>query len=517
MRQLRLSLRYKFVFTLVVFTLLVAVPLGVLSLTRFSDELERQFNLRWETTAKNLTNFFLGYSDLLRNLPQEQRVAYCRKALSDAAPELLLIYVAVGGKPICLEYSTEAAFNHEIQERFFFAKPQLGLHWQRHRLPHGLEILGFSYAELAIKTDVVLDSKGVLRQSQIETYSGLQLGISLAPLQAQIRRETTMIALIVLGYVLLGLFIAFAFYKMILGPVEGLAAALKRFRRDPLARASVRSGDELETLADEFNQMADAIAERKKELEQINAELIKANRAKSDFLAVMSHELKTPLHAIRGYAQLLLEGVDGSVTPAQREDLQNILNSGDHLLQLIENILKFSKLEAGEDRPYFEATDVAVVAEDAVKSVSALARAKNLMIESEVESCIICADSTKLKQILLNLLSNSIKYTETGKIAVTGKIQESEYLLTVSDTGPGIPPQERERIFEPFMQLDGSSTRESQGVGLGLAIVKKYAEMHRGRVWVESNGGGGSLFCVALPLEFDFDSTEEADHAHSHR
>jgi signal transduction histidine kinase len=481
--------------------------------------MNRQFALRWDTAAKNLTNFFLSYSDQLLNLPQEQRVIHCRKAISDAAPELLLLYVAVGGEPICLEYSSEAASNHELQERFFFTEPQLGLHWQRFRLQNGLEILSFSYAELTSKNEVFIDSRGVIHRNSIETYSGLQLGISTALLQAQIRREMTMIALIVLGYVLLGLVIAFTFYKMILGPVEGLAAALKRFKRDPGARASVRSGDELETLAQEFNQMADVIAERKKELEEINVALRKANRAKSDFLAVMSHELKTPLHAIRGYSQLLLEGVDGPITAAQHEDLQNILNSGDHLLELIDNILKFSKIEAGEDRPYFEAADLSVIAEETIKSVSALARHKNLLIESDVESCVLHADSTKLKQILLNLLSNAIKYTERGKIAVVGRVHNHEYILTVSDTGLGIPAHERARIFEPFTQLDGSSTRESQGVGLGLAIVKKYVEMHHGRVWVESDLGQGSRFSVAFPLEpqLDSDSLEEVRHARSHR
>lgn len=517
MRPLRLSLRYKFVFTLVGFTLLVALPLGWLSLMRFSEEMERQFTLRWDTTAKNLTNFFLVYGNLLLTLSKEERAAYCRKAINDAAPELLLIYVAVRGEPVCLEYSSEAVSDHDLQERFFFTEPQFGERWERFRLRDGLEILSFSYAEPVLKTDVVIDSQGVLRQMPIRTYSGLQLGISTALLQVQIRREMANITLIVLGYVLLGLIIAFAFYKMILGPVESLAEALKRFKRDPSARAAVRSGDELETLAQEFNQMADVIAERKRELEEMNLALSKANRAKSDFLAVMSHELKTPLHAIRGYSQLLLEGVDGPLTPAQREDLQNILNSGDHLLELIENILKFSKIEAGEDRPYFEATDISVIAEEAVKSVSALARKKNLVLEAHVEPAVLYADSTKLKQILLNLLSNAIKYTERGRITVSGEIHENEYLLTVSDTGPGIPSHERERIFEPFTQLDGSSTREAHGVGLGLAIVKKYVEMHRGRVWVESKLGQGSRFSVALPLELSADSLEEVRHAHSHR
>lgn len=515
MRRLRLSLRYKFVFTLVGFTLLVAVPLGVLLLARFSDELESQLRLRWETTAKGWLAAFEASSGDLSQLTTEQRTALCREFLSDQ-PELLVLHVTVAGEHLCLVHSEAATANSELQALFFFKEPPPpGLHWQKQRLARGPDLVNLRLVKPVLKIGVVVDATGV-RRRQVETFSSLQLGINTVSVEAQIRRETTMIALIVLGYVLLGLLIAFIFYKMILGPVEGLAAALKLFKRDPSARARVTSGDELETLAYEFNQMADAIAERKCELERINAELSKANHAKSDFLAVMSHELKTPLHAIRGYSQLLLEGIDGPLTQAQREDLQNILNSGDHLLQLIDNILRFSKLEASEDRPYFEATDAAIIAEEAIKSVSALARAKRLILETSVASCTLWADATKLKQILLNLLSNAIKYTPTGKISVQGKIQENEYLFIVADTGPGIPPHERARVFEPFTQLDSSNTRESHGVGLGLAIVKKYTEMNQGRVWVESEVGRGSTFFVALPLEMDLGKVEEVHHAHSH-
>ncbi|MFN4219238.1 MAG: sensor histidine kinase, partial [Candidatus Bipolaricaulia bacterium] len=346
----------------------------------------------------------------------------------------------------------------------------------------------------------------------------IRVGIDLAPIQGQIRRQAVLIVLVVSGYVLLGVLIAFAFYKMILGPAETLTSALQRFKKDPSTRAHVSTGDELETLAQEFNAMADAIEERKRQLEQMNTELMRANRAKSDFLAMMSHELKTPLHAIRGYSQLLLEGVDGPLTPAQREDLENILNSGDHLLQLIDNILRFSKIEASEDRPYFEAVEAATVGEEAVKAVSALARGKNLELSYHIEPCTLITDGTKLKQALINLLSNAIKYTPTGRVTLTGAARDTEYQFSVADTGIGIPEHARARIFEPFTQLDNSSTRESQGVGLGLAIVKRYVEMLGGKVLLESEVGRGSVFSIVLPLEPALGSEKkEVSHAHPHR
>jgi len=502
--MMRLSLRYKFVFTLLAFTLLVAVPLGILAITRFSDLLESQVRVRWETTTKLVGPFIF----------QRAYPAWCKETLYGSQDEgLLYLKLIVTGEDICSEHLSE--ISAEVQRQLEATPMNQGLPAKRDVLVQrvlplrGTAFLHLTYIEPVTKVQYKIefyeDSSGQIHQREIRqeipTFSALHLGISLASVQALVRREATMMALVVGGYSILALIIAFMFYKMILGPAETLAHALQRFKRDPSARAHIATGDELEMLAHEFNALADTIEERNCRLEQINAELVKANRAKSDFLAMMSHELKTPLHAIRGYSQLLLEGVDGPLTPAQREDLENILKSGDHLLELIDNILRFSKLEASEDRPYFEAVETATIGEEAIKAVSALARGKGLELNSHVEPCTIIADGTKIKQALINLLSNAIKYTPAGHVKLSGMARETEYIFSVADTGIGIPEHERTRIFEPFTQLDSSNTREFQGVGLGLAIVKKYVEMHGGRVLVESEVGHGSTFSIVLPLE----------------
>lgn len=499
--MIRLGLRYKFIFTLLGFTLLVAVPLGILAIIRFSDLLESQVRVRWETIVK-----LLGPVVSQRAYPH-----WCQEVLQGYSGEgVIYVRVITAGQNVCISQMED--LSPEVQERLTLSPPAKRDVLVQKVLPlRGVAFLNVSYVEPVMKVEYRLepyeDSTGQIQwreiRREVPTLSALQLGISLSHVQALVQREVAFIVSIVSGYILIAILIAFVFYKMILGPAESLSKTLQRFKRDPSARAHIATGDELEMLATEFNAMADAIVERNRRLEQINAELIKANRAKSDFLAMMSHELKTPLHAIRGYSQLLLEGVDGPLTQAQREDLENILKSGDHLLELIDNILRFSKLEASEDRPYFEAVETSTIGEEAIKAVSALARGKGLELSYHVEPCTLIADGTKIKQALINLLSNAIKYTPVGRVELSGTARENEYIFSVSDTGIGIPEHDRARIFEPFTQLDSSNTREFQGVGLGLAIVKQYVEMHGGRVLVESEVGRGSTFSIVLPLELE--------------
>lgn len=485
----RLGLRYKFIFTLVGFTLVIAIPFGVLSVVRFTDELESQFRIKWKATTE-------AWAD---QLSRELRSGFtlgasCNWWFSKWSSEEVVYMRVILGAPAKLDCTVYSRLSDVARAHFLLDKSEnLLTPDQTVRFQRGPDFLDLTYATWV--------RVHLPEEREVRVPAHVRLGIHLGNIQAQVRREATMVTLVVSGYIILGVLIAFAFSKMILGPAESLAQALKRFKHDPSTRASITTGDELEALAQEFNSMADAIEERKHQLEEINAQLVKANRAKSDFLAMMSHELKTPLHAIRGYSQLLLEGVDGPLTQAQREDLENILNAGDHLLQLIDNILRFSKLEASEDQPYFEAVEASVIAEEALRAVSALARGKDLALSYHAEPCTLIADGTKLKQALINLLSNAIKYTPAGQIVLSGTVQDTEYWFSVSDTGRGIPKEFHGRIFEPFTQLDSSNTRESQGVGLGLAIVKKYVEMHGGRVLVESEVGRGSVFSLALPLE----------------
>jgi signal transduction histidine kinase len=351
---IRLGLRYKFIFTLLGFTLIVAVPLGALAIMRFSDELKSQLRVKWETTVKIWSEQLSRESE--RGLLLGESCSWWGRQWSS---EVFYMRVTWESESTQIPNPERRIERIECEYKNPKLTPLIVKHFNQLSAPiepgQLYSSFGPGFLDIIYATPLRLRPAPTL--NLVEGQALIRLGIDLAPIQAHVRRQATLIILVVIGYVVLGILIAFMFYKMILGPAESLTKALQRFKLDPSARAHIATGDELEMLAHEFNAMADALSERNRRLEQMNADLVKANRAKSDFLAMMSHELKTPLHAIRGYSQLLLEGVDGPLTPAQREDLENILNAGDHLLELIDNILRFSKLEASEDRPYFEAVE----------------------------------------------------------------------------------------------------------------------------------------------------------------
>ena len=486
----RFSLKYKFILPLVAFTVIVALSFGMISIKRLSSELEAQVVQNGLDLADKLVEKFAFVAAL--ESPTLQLLAYLenlRFLQENLSNDVLYFQVVLNGQ----NYSFGRVKSPPVE-------PVVEEGVRRRRLEDGTPYL---------EVRRLIPTPGGLRELTFGSGpSYIGVGLSLAGGREAVRQEIFTISLVSLGYIIVGVLVAFFFYQMILGPVERLIDSVKRFRLDRRARASVRSGDELELLAEEFNKMADAIEERDRNLERINQELLRANQVKSEFLAMMGHELKTPLHAIRGFSQLLLEGIDGPLTPKQREDVESILASGDHLLELIDNLLRFSKLEAGEERLHLEEVDPATIAAEVAQAFERFAREKGLELRLHVNPMRIQADGTKLRQILMNLVSNAVKYTKRGTVEIAAEARDGNVLFVVADTGPGIPPQDQERIFEPFTQLDSSSTRETMGLGLGLAIVKKYVELHGGRVWLESAPGEGSRFYFTIP-QFDRGGMDE--------
>ncbi|HEX6058729.1 MAG TPA: ATP-binding protein, partial [Gemmatimonadaceae bacterium] len=227
-----------------------------------------------------------------------------------------------------------------------------------------------------------------------------------------------------------------------------------------------------------------------------------ANRAKSDFLAIMSHELRTPLNAIGGYTELLALGIRGPVTDAQRHDLERIRASQQHLLGLIAALLDMSRIEAGRVTYEVVPTPVAPFVGDVVDLVAPLAEAKALVMERVEDGAglAVLADREKLRQILLNVFSNAIRYTPPGgRITVAAEARDGIVAIRTTDTGIGIAADALERIFEPFVQLDRSLTRVREGVGLGLSISRDLARGMGGEITVESRPGNGASFTLTLP------------------
>ena len=230
--------------------------------------------------------------------------------------------------------------------------------------------------------------------------------------------------------------------------------------------------------------------------------LREVDRLKQEFLANMSHELRTPLNSIIGYSEVLLDGVDGELGEEAIEDVQAIYGSGKHLLNIINEILDLAKIEAGQMQLSRKPMNVVDVLADIVHSSQVLAKKKGLDLRLELESQkgIVDGDKVRLNQVMLNLVSNAIKFTEAGEVVVSFALRDGVAEVSVRDTGIGMSEADLELIFERFRQVDGSSTRRAGGSGLGLTITRQLIEMHDGSIHVQSALGKGSTFTFTLPL-----------------
>ena len=258
-------------------------------------------------------------------------------------------------------------------------------------------------------------------------------------------------------------------------------------------------------LEEERLRLVERVAERTGELERANRELTRAARSKDEFLANMSHELRTPLTAVLGMTEALRDRVYGELNDKQLRALETVERSGAHLLALINDILDISRIEAGKLELEILPVSLARVCEAGLRMVRGPAEKKRVTLVSRLEADpgAFPADERRLRQILVNLLSNAVKFTPEGGMVTLTVAGDSERIrFSVRDTGIGIAPEDMERIFEPFTQLDGGFSRFQEGTGLGLALVRRLIHLHGGDLSVESEPGEGSVFTVALPRAF---------------
>lgn len=336
------------------------------------------------------------------------------------------------------------------------------------------------------------------------------------PLFASIRR-TAILLLVGLGMALLASVLV---ARRILRPLERLREGVERVRQGDLAfRLQVKTGDEIEALAEEFNRMSarlqeaytgleHKVAERTQELVALNAQLDQANRLKSQFLANVSHEFRTPMNAIIGFTRLVMRKTEAQIPPLQHANLQKVLISAEHLLSLINGLLDLSKIEAGRMEVTPVRFELAELVHAAAGTIEPLLKADRVTLVTDVARDLppLYTDRDKLRQILMNLLSNAAKFTDEGVITVSAARADGALRLTVSDTGIGMPAEALDYIFEEFRQVDMSSTRRHGGTGLGLAIVRRLARLLGGHVTAESELGKGSTFSLTLP--FTLEATE---------
>jgi signal transduction histidine kinase/DNA-binding response OmpR family regulator len=337
-----------------------------------------------------------------------------------------------------------------------------------------------------------------------------------APLYAALQR-LAFVLLAALGFaVLAGMFLA----GRMVGPIQALRAGAARIGRGDLGqRITIKTGDELEALADQFNDMAGQLQEsyaglehkveqRTREVEEKSRQLEIASQHKSQFLASMSHELRTPLNAIIGLTEMMVTNAARFGTEKAAEPLRRVHRAGTHLLGLINQVLDLSKIEAGKLELNPETVNLAPLIEEVMGTARQLAEQnKNqLIVESQPNLEPLTVDPMRLRQILLNLLSNACKFTKQGEVALRVKkvVNGRNWIeIAVADTGIGMTPEQQAKLFEEFTQADSSTARQYGGTGLGLAITRKLARMMGGDVTLTSEPGKGSVFTVRLPSSAD--------------
>ena len=381
--------------------------------------------------------------------------------------------------------------------------------------------------EIGLTIEDTLGRKNAPESERTIGLAAVGMSLSLKRVNATIMNIYRNIALLTGLVILAGIGVTVFLVRVIGGPIKQLAEAARRVAEGELrSHVGIKSRDEIGDLADSFNQMADSVQQREGELRdhadeldrlnrqlvlrqqdlrEINDQLAAASHHKSQFLAKMSHELRTPMNAILGFSGIMANKSLGNDLSSEerKEFLGNIITSGRHLLDLINEILDLSKIEAGKETLMFERFSVPEVLEAARQMVEPAAHEKHITIEVTIDPRVSAwtADALKFKRILNNLLSNAIKFTpEGGSVRLRAAATDDGAEFSVTDSGIGIRPEDRERIFQEFEQVEMSAERHYEGTGLGLTLAKMLVELHGGRIWLESEVGKGSTFAFVLPL-----------------
>jgi signal transduction histidine kinase/CheY-like chemotaxis protein len=303
--------------------------------------------------------------------------------------------------------------------------------------------------------------------------------------------------------------------KRIIGVIDLQSKEKDAFTQDDIAV--------LLTLADQIAIAIDNARSYELAQQAIN-EMRELDRLKSQFLANMSHELRTPLNSIIGFSRVIIKGIDGPVTDLQEQDLGAIYNSGQHLLRLINDILDLSKIDAGKMELAFDDVNITELLQSVIPTVSGLIKDKPIKVVQNIDPNIpiLRADAMRLRQVMINLLSNAAKFTDEGTITLVAVVEtkpngQSEVVIKVSDTGTGIAPEDRSKLFQPFSQVDASPTRKTGGTGLGLSISRRLVELHGGLIDVTSEVGKGSTFYFTLPLPKEAENRTRLDGRHEEK
>lgn len=546
----RLSLRAKFTLMIALMISAVGFSLGWYSYAKTKEVLYDELMARGKGIARNLafnsryavlTEDKTALRDLLYGIRTERSVVFGR------------IYGEQGGLLMDVHFDREEMIKKKGPPPTLGAPPrELVL---RPPIQNGDEdtysLVAPVFTRTNLPTDVETQLTAIFEMGD-EKQKGspigqVEIGISIKPMYEKLNGLVwfyTISTVVVIG---IGVLFSEIFIWSLILPVKGMIRTAQEIAQGNMKRrVHVRHQDEIGELATIFNQMAQSLAERDEDLRKqyrklelshqdlsrVAAELAEYKEAlerkvkerteelaqknlllrgameraqgsdllKTQFLANMSHELRTPLNAIIGFAQVLSEGMDGEVNETQKKDLEAIYQSGMHLLSIINDILDISKIEAGRMQLDLAEFDIGDVVLDVLSTAKPLVKEKDVVLRVELpkETPRVYADRIRIRQVILNLISNAAKFTAKGHILVRVTANSKEVEVHVADTGMGIRESDIPKLFNEFRQLDSSTTRNRGGAGLGLALAKRFVELHGGRIWVESVLGVGSTFSFSI-------------------
>jgi signal transduction histidine kinase len=353
--------------------------------------------------------------------------------------------------------------------------------------------------EVQLKQSVPLADRLERLTNQLVNIAEADMVAAIEATENAYRTSRTVVIAFAIGSILLALGLGYVISWSLIEPVKKIETRLGQIAAGEFTqRVDVANRDELGLLAADVNRTSE-------ELGNLYRQLAAASRHKSEFLANTSHELRTPLNAILGYTELIQDDIYGPVPEKIREVLNRVQSNGRHLLGLINDVLDLSKIEAGQLTLSINDYSMKEVVQTVVTTTGSLAAAKKLNLKTVIEEGLPSGrgDERRITQALLNLVGNAIKFTETGEVGIKAAAANGAFQIAVVDTGPGIPLEHQQRIFDEFQQVDSSSTRKKGGTGLGLSISKKIIELHGGRIWVESEPGKGSTFRFTLPVQLN--------------
>lgn len=296
-------------------------------------------------------------------------------------------------------------------------------------------------------------------------------------------------------------FIGFLLSRSISKPIKELYKATKEMEKGNYnVHININTGDELAELGNAFNETAGSLAKIKEERQELDS-------AKTEFLSITSHELRSPITPMKAQLQMLEQGYMGKLTKKQKESLNIIIRNTDRLDNIIMDFLEISRIEAARLKFNFRKIDLTEILKEIIQFMDGFAKEKNIRLIQNLDDLqTIEADPDRISQVLRNLINNAIKFSkENSKIEITAKKRTNDVILSVKDYGEGISPEDRIRIFEPFYQIEKHSRRKYGGTGLGLTICRGIVESQNGRIWVESKPGVGSKFSFTIPLKPVYD------------